>query len=78
MPRYFKVPEERKDEPGMFVGGAFVPFKDGVAEQPDGIDWSWAFKGFTEVNAPQAPEALPAEVAPDAQEAPAKPAKAKG
>jgi hypothetical protein len=58
MPRFFKVPEDRKSEQGMFIGGAYVQFKDGNVEQPDGVDWSWALPGFVEVAGP--PEPMPA------------------
>lgn len=59
MPRYFRVPEDRKHEQGMFIGGGYVPFKDGIAEQPDGVDWSWAMPGFVEVEGPQVPGSEP-------------------
>jgi hypothetical protein len=70
MPRFFKVPEDRKHETGMFIGGGFVSFKDGIAEQPDGVDWSWALPGFTEVAGPQVPGAPEPEALPAAEAAP--------
>lgn len=52
---YFKVPEARATEQGLWVGGAWFPFKDGIVAVPAAGDYSWALAGFVQVDGPQIP-----------------------
>jgi hypothetical protein len=47
MGQKLKVPEARRSEPGVFIGGQWVPFTDGVVHVPEGCDYSLALPGFT-------------------------------
>ena len=52
--RYFRVPKERSDDPGMFCGGAWIGFAKAsptghaVAAVPAAGDYSWAMPGWVE------------------------------
>ncbi len=71
--RYFKVPAERQDEPGMFVGGLWIGFAKSdpsggtVATVPAGGDYSWAMPNWKECQMDGSD--IPAEHIPDSEEA---------
>jgi hypothetical protein len=52
--RYFRVPADRAEETGMFVGGGWIGFAKvspnnvAVATVPAGGDYSWAMPGWPE------------------------------
>lgn len=59
MTKKLKVPESRRAEAGVFIGGAWVPFANGIVEVPDGCDYSLALPGFTAIADSDADAPLP-------------------